>query len=131
MTNQSILIIEDDPALRTELGAIFEIEGWHVLVAEDGAIGLQMAIREQPCVVLSDINLPGLDGFGVLGGLRGRGLLQTIEVFLMSGGSDAATIERKSGLSRDRIILKPFDVVALLGSLSQVCENRSMQTPAL
>ncbi len=67
-----ILIIEDDSLLRNVLGRTFAGEGFEVIEAEDGALGLELAIKEQPAIILLDILMPKLLGTGVVKEISSR-----------------------------------------------------------
>src|SRR5689334_4940911 len=68
---KKILIIEDQPVIRENIGTILEMEGYATISAADGAAGLELARSEKPDLVLCDILMPKLDGYGVLRELRG------------------------------------------------------------
>ena len=65
-----ILIIEDEPPMRTALADVLAAEGYRVLTAADGESGLQRALDEKPDLILLDIMMPKLDGFAVCAELR-------------------------------------------------------------
>jgi DNA-binding response OmpR family regulator len=65
-----ILIIEDEPELRTNVARLLKAEGYEVLTAENGAVGVETALREPPDLIICDIAMPEMDGFGVLFSLR-------------------------------------------------------------
>ncbi|MEI6727345.1 MAG: response regulator, partial [Actinomycetes bacterium] len=61
----SILVIDDDPELTLTLGATLEAEGYDVLVANSGELGLELAYTRRPHLVLLDVAMPGMDGYEV------------------------------------------------------------------
>src|SRR5688572_15107695 len=65
-----ILVIEDQPQMRTNLTLMLELIGFEVIAAEDGAAGLQALERMKPDLILCDVMMPELDGYGVLEALR-------------------------------------------------------------
>ena len=67
---KKILVIEDQVAMRRNLVTILEMEGFQALAAEDGQKGLELAQRERPDLILCDVMMPALDGYGVLQALR-------------------------------------------------------------
>src|SRR5262245_39293183 len=65
-----ILVIEDEAELRANIGRFLRAEGYEVLTAENGALGVEMAISRLPDLIVCDIAMPEMDGFGVLFSLR-------------------------------------------------------------
>ena len=66
----SILVVEDDPQLSSNMAFILNMEGFDVRVAADGLAGLAMIRKKQPDLILCDILMPRMDGSGILGGLE-------------------------------------------------------------
>src|SRR5688572_6981064 len=77
-----ILVIEDELPMRTALQDCLESEGYRVLSASDGQVGLARALKEKPDLILLDIMLPRLDGFALCAELRGKG--QTVPVLMLT-----------------------------------------------
>lgn len=69
-SKKTILIVEDDRSLLRALGDKFKLEGFHVLDSANGEEGLEMALKEEPDVILLDILMPRMDGLTMLGKLR-------------------------------------------------------------
>ncbi len=68
-----ILVIEDEDVLREDIVEMLMFEGYEVSNAEDGAVGLQMALQQPPELIISDIAMPNLNGYEVLTKLRSAG----------------------------------------------------------
>ena len=66
MDQKKILVIEDNQEVRENLEEILELYGYDVVSAEDGKIGVDKAVEEKPDLILCDVMMPRLDGFGVL-----------------------------------------------------------------
>ena len=75
---ETILIIEDDELIRENLIELFTNEGYLTLAAENGKIGLELAIKRIPDMILSDIMMPEMDGFQVYKSIRSEPLLSVI-----------------------------------------------------
>ena len=87
MPERPILIIDDDPAIRTTVADILESEGYTVATAINGADGLQSLDRVDPALVLLDMRMPILDGWGFARALRSRGV--QIPILVMTAAQDA------------------------------------------
>jgi DNA-binding response OmpR family regulator len=111
-----ILLIDDDPSLLDALTLAFEDAGHEVLVARDGVNGAELLRREEPAVVVSDINMPRLDGFALCKKVRAEGNLLPI-ILLTSRDSD---IDESLGLElgADDYVSKPFSTRALLARVA-------------
>jgi len=67
---KKILVIEDEPEMRRNLTTILRLEKFYPLPAEDGRVGVELAKREKPDLILCDVMMPELDGYGVIAALR-------------------------------------------------------------
>lgn len=82
-----ILVVEDNPANLELVRYLLEKAGHAVLTAEDGREGLQLALRESPDLVISDLQMPHLDGFALLAQLRAHAALQQTPVIAVTAFS--------------------------------------------
>jgi DNA-binding response OmpR family regulator len=64
--NKKILVVEDDPMISSMYKTKFEVDGFDVFIADNGVIGLELAKKEKPDIIVLDVILPQLDGFSVL-----------------------------------------------------------------
>lgn len=118
----SILAIDDSPTIRTMVTATLEGAGFTVTTAEDGVDGLEKMSQMTPDLVITDVNMPRLDGFGVIDGIRkGMGNSSTpILVLTTETGNALKSRARDAGASG--WIVKPFDpekLVTTIGRLAQ------------
>jgi two-component system response regulator MprA len=111
----TVLIAEDDRAVRTALTRALELEGYRVLVAPDGAVALEMLEGERPDVAVLDVMMPNVDGLTVCRRMRARGDLTP--VLLLTARVEVS--DRVSGLDAgaDDYLPKPFAVDELLARL--------------
>jgi putative two-component system response regulator len=107
----SVLIIEDDPDITAVLEIILESEGYTVHAAVDGA-ALQVAVAQQPDVILLDIQMPGMDGIEVARRLRADERTRHIPIALMSAAHRLR--ERAHEAPVDTLLSKPFDLAHVL-----------------
>jgi DNA-binding response OmpR family regulator len=107
-----ILVVEDERPMRVALQDALTNEGYRVLVAENGAVGLEKARSEKPDLILLDVMMPELDGFALCSELR-RIQVQTPILFLTAKGM---VQDRVSGLDAggDDYLVKPFSTDELL-----------------
>jgi DNA-binding response OmpR family regulator len=107
-----ILVVEDNAALADGLRYNLELEGFEVVVAEDGPAALRLAGERRPDLVVLDLMLPGLDGFQVLQRLRATG--DRVPVLILSARAEEADKVRGFRLDADQYVTKPFGLLELL-----------------
>jgi DNA-binding NarL/FixJ family response regulator len=121
---KKILIIEDQPQMRRNLATILEMEGFEVSVAEDGNAGVTQARVTKPDIIICDVMMPQLDGYGVLQSLRSEKATATIPfIFLTAKGEK---IDQRTGmnLGADDYLTKPVARTDLLASVKMRLERR-------
>ncbi|HWD91298.1 MAG TPA: response regulator [Verrucomicrobiae bacterium] len=113
---QKILIIDDDPSLRQIMALALRGNGFQILEAGDGAQGLVLAHEHMPDLVLSDVNMDGLDGYGFLKQLRAQDATAAIPVILMTG---AAENDMRQSMEKgaDDYLSKPFNPATLIAAV--------------
>ncbi len=102
-----ILVVEDHGALRAQIVAVLEADGWRVEEAADGRLALQMALEQPPDVLLLDLGLPGLDGLAVCTALRARAD-RHVPVLMLTARDTLADKGRGFAAGADDYLLKPF-----------------------
>jgi DNA-binding response OmpR family regulator len=100
-----VLIIEDDLAIRSALKRVLTERGDVVVVAATGMAGMAMLLGEQPDIVLLDLGLPDVDGFGVLGMLRA---VSEVPVIVITAQDDDRSTIRALDAGADDYVTKPF-----------------------
>jgi DNA-binding response OmpR family regulator len=110
--NPRLLIVEDELPMRTALKDCLEAEGYRVLTAADGEVGLERALKEKPDLILLDIMLPKLDGFALCAELRRLSL--DVPVLMLTAKGQVQ--DRVTGLDAgaDDYLVKPFSTDELL-----------------
>ena len=112
-----ILIIEDQPQMRRNIATILEMEGYEVHVAENGARGVTMA-KEMPLdLILCDVMMPELDGYGVLHALREDKKTTTIPFVFLSAKGEKTDLRAGMNLGADDYLTKPVSRENLLAAL--------------
>src|SRR5476649_2994259 len=111
---KTILLVDDDQQLRTMFGMALRINGYHVIEADSGVAGLEMARKHLPDLILSDINMPGGDGSTLLRDIRRDPELRSKQVVLMTGRPDLVTPRKGMEEGADDFLVKPVGLKALL-----------------
>jgi two-component system cell cycle response regulator DivK len=105
-----VLYIEDNQANRLLVLRVLTAEGHMVLEAEDGSMGLEIARREHPDLVLVDINMPEMDGYEVASRLRALSQLDGVPIIALTANVLRGDRERSLQAGCDGYIQKPLDV---------------------
>ena len=115
-----ILAVDDDPDLLLLLRSALQGEGHQTLVASDGRAALDLIGEEEPDVVLLDLMMPVLDGWGVLRSLADRP--SSPRVIVLSAKTADEDIARAFELGAAEYVVKPFDPARLLGTVREVLD---------
>ncbi len=119
-----VLVIDDDEQTRTLVRHMLDREGHEVVEAVDGADGLRLFGKSPPDVVLTDINMPGLDGHDVIEAIRMQH--PDVPIIAISGGGPVGREElllKASALGADQIIMKPFEFRQLVSAVERALEQ--------
>lgn len=116
----TILIIEDNQDIRENIAELLELSGYTVLEAENGRIGAKKALAELPNLILCDIMMPELDGYGVLHILSKHDETLNIPFIFLTAKADKLDVRKGMTLGADDYITKPYDESDLLSAI----ENR-------
>ncbi len=131
---KKILVIEDNVDMLQNIAEILELANYEVLQAADGKQGITMARTYQPDLILCDIMMPGLDGYGVLKVLSSDEKTQKIPFIFLTAKSTLEDMRRGMNLGADDYITKPFDESQLLNAIETRLERyrkiREEDTPA-
>jgi len=115
-----VLVADDDPAIRMLCAVNMNPMGLTVLEAADGRRALEQARSERPDLVVSDVKMPGLDGFELAAALRGSEHTRKIPVIFITGETDAATEQRAHEVGAIACLRKPFDPLGLASLVAGV-----------
>jgi CRP-like cAMP-binding protein/ActR/RegA family two-component response regulator len=112
--NKTILLIEDNPEMSENIASILELEHYQVLIASNGKVGVTMAQKHRPDLILCDIMMPELDGFGVFHVLGNDNDTSSIPFIFLTAKADKSEIRAGMNLGADDYITKPFEGSDLL-----------------
>ena len=124
---KKILIIEDNSDVRENLAEILALSGYEAILAENGKVGAAKAQAELPDLILCDIMMPELDGYGVLHILSRQSTTADIPFIFLTAKAEKDDFRRGMSLGADDYVTKPFDDVVLL----QTIENRLKKSERL
>lgn len=126
---KKILLIEDNLEVRENTAEILELAGHNVLTAEDGKEGVRLAKNELPDLVICDIMMPGLDGYGVLHILSRNASTSLIPFIFLTAKADKSDLRKGMNLGADDYITKPFEETELLDAIeSRLKKNDFFKT---
>jgi signal transduction histidine kinase len=123
---KKILVIEDDRSIRETILELLTAEGFQVVVAEDGKIGIQKAQEHTPDLILCDIVMPRPDGYGVLSTLRQNPATAAIPFIFLTAIDAKENIRQGMQLGADDYLTKPFTPTELLGAIASRFEKQAI-----
>ncbi|HLP90963.1 MAG TPA: EAL domain-containing response regulator [Nostocaceae cyanobacterium] len=118
-----ILVIEDEESVRENLLDLLEAEDFETIAAANGKIGLNLAITETPDLILCDMMMPEIDGYGVLTALRQDPLTATIPFIFLTAKSAKADFRQGMDMGADDYLTKPFTRAELLSAIMNKLEK--------
>lgn len=122
-----ILIIDDEERNRRLFDVMLRADGHDVLFAATGRIGVEMALTEQPDLILLDLMMPGMDGFEVTRGLKSNPTTKNIPIVVVSSLDDIASRQRMVAMDIDEYIVKPVNRWELSQKISNLLKSQSTQ----
>jgi CheY-like chemotaxis protein len=119
-----VLVVDDDPDIRESLETVLGIHGHAVATAADGAEAITFLRREgaQPCVILLDLMMPGMNGFDFRALQQSDPLLAGIPVVIITGAG--VMVDQHTSALAAEILRKPFDLKSLLRTVERFCADR-------
>jgi DNA-binding response OmpR family regulator len=106
MKGKKVLIVEDDKFLRDLLSRKMESQGVSLFIAVDGAQGINLAEREKPNIILLDVLMPGIDGYGVLEHIRANPEMKDTIVIMLSNFGQKEDIAKATKLGANKFLVK-------------------------
>lgn len=116
----TLLVVDDDPAIRKLLEVTFEMDGYRVVLAADGPEGLALARTEHPDAVLLDVMMPGMNGLEVAVALRSEEATATVPIVALT--AKVQQDDKDAGLRAgvNEYVTKPFDPFELAATVSRL-----------
>lgn len=113
----TLLVIEDEVPLRANLVRILSAEGYRVIAAADGDEGIRRVREGRPDLVICDILMPLVDGFGVLASLRSQPETAAIPFIFLTASADKEDLARGLRSGANEYVTKPFKIADLLAAV--------------
>ena len=110
----TVLVVEDDPVILRLLEVNFELEGFTVLLAHDGAEGIEAARAHKPDVIISDIMMPKTSGLELVETLKGDPATKGIPIILLSAKAQTSDLKTGMDAGADDYVTKPFEPLDLV-----------------
>jgi CRP-like cAMP-binding protein/DNA-binding NarL/FixJ family response regulator len=132
---KTILVIDDNNDIRENTAEILELAGYKTFTAENGKRGVEMAMKEKPSVIVCDIMMPELDGYGVLHLLRKNPDTQNIPFIFLTAKTERGDFRKGMEMGADDYITKPFEDIELLNAVeirlkkSEILEQNYASSP--
>lgn len=126
-TGKRVLLADDNADMRSYVGRLLEAQGYQVVVAPDGEVALELARQRKPELILTDVMMPKLDGFGLLRAVRADERLAEVPVIMLSARAGEEAKVEGLDAGADDYLIKPFaarELVARVHSNIQMAEIR-------
>lgn len=104
-----VLVVDDSDAIRKFISFALRAEGYTVITAQDGLEALEKMLRDRVDLVITDLNMPKLDGFGLVRAIREDREQGSIPIIILSSLNDTQDIDQGRRLGADSYLTKPFD----------------------
>ena len=118
MPPATVLVVDDDPVILKLLEVNFEMEGFQVVRASDGAEGLERARECRPDIVVLDVMMPRMTGYEVAKALREDAVTARIPIIFVTARAQSSDVERGMELGVDDYVTKPFDPLDLIARVN-------------
>jgi DNA-binding response OmpR family regulator len=125
---RKVLLVDDEPVIRELLTDFLTREGYEVIVASNGARVVELALRENPRVIILDVNMPNVDGIEACRRIREEEKIRLTPVIMMTGRNSHKTAAHEA--KADDFVDKPFDLVELLLRVQSIQRIRNLIDPA-
>jgi DNA-binding response OmpR family regulator len=117
MKSYNVLLIEDNNDIRENLAELLEMSGYQVISADNGKTGVQLAKKHKPNIIVCDIMMPELDGYGVLNILASDPNTASIPFIFLTAKTESTDIRKGMNMGADDYITKPFEDAELLKAI--------------
>ncbi|MCO6496192.1 MAG: response regulator [Chitinophagaceae bacterium] len=127
---KKILLVEDNADIRENTGEILELAGYEVHTAENGKVGYQKALETNPDIIICDIMMPVLDGYGLLHLIQKNDQLKSIPFIFLTAKTERADFRKGMELGADDYLTKPFTDLELMNAIETRFKKREAEEEA-
>jgi CheY-like chemotaxis protein len=124
MADAPILVVDDDPFIRTAVSDVLDLEGYQVVTAANGVEALEQVEQNPPALILLDMRMPVMDGWGFARELITRGV--RLPILVMTAADNARAWAEEIGA--DGYVAKPFDITDLIAAVERFVASPPMST---
>lgn len=114
---KKILLVEDNKDMRENISEILELANYTVITAPNGRIGVELAGKETPDLIICDIMMPDLDGYGVLYLLSKNPATSGIPFIFLTAKAEKSDMRKGMSMGADDYLTKPFEEMELLNAV--------------
>jgi CRP-like cAMP-binding protein/CheY-like chemotaxis protein len=125
--SKQVLIIEDNNDIRENIVEILELADFKVCQANNGKTGIELAVKHKPDIILCDIMMPDLDGYGVLYMLNKNPETAAIPFIFLTAKAERIDLRKGMEMGADDYLTKPFDDIELLSAIESRLKKRDIQ----
>jgi CRP-like cAMP-binding protein/CheY-like chemotaxis protein len=125
--NKQVLIIEDNNDIRESIVEILQLADFTVLQASNGKLGVELALAHKPDIILCDIMMPELDGYGVLYMLHKNPETAAIPFIFLTAKAERVDLRKGMEMGADDYLTKPFDDIELLTAIDSRLKKKELQ----
>ncbi len=122
-----LLIIEDNDDIRENIVEILELSGYNVHSAANGKTGVELAMKELPDIILCDIMMPEMDGYGVIDALNKHPETRATPFIFLTAKAERTDVRKGMELGADDYLTKPFDAKELLNAIESRMKKKELQ----
>lgn len=115
---KKILVIDDTDFIREDIATTLQFEGYMTITAEDGLVGVEKARTERPDIILCDVSMPRLDGFGTLAEIRKIKEISTTPFIFLTAKAEKSDMRKGMELGADDYLTKPFTTDELIAAVN-------------
>lgn len=116
---KKILVVDDSDDTREMMAKLLELENFHVITGEDGRVGISLAKSEQPDLIITDINMPNLDGIQMIGMIRSNGEFGPVPILAITAyGNNIAEDAIRAGANH--ALTKPVEFDSLIDGINRL-----------
>lgn len=120
----TILIIEDNTEIRENTAELLELEGYSVIVAQNGRLGYETAVLKEPHVIICDIMMPVMNGYEVLQELKKNESTANIPFVFVTASTEKKEIQMAMDMGANHYVSKPYDVEQLFEILNTILSDK-------